>query len=110
MRLAIECWEKMEVPRSPFSRRPAHLPNCTMNGLSKPSATRISSTSSGVASSPAMRTAGSPGAICSIENVMTPTRRMTGMLASSRRTIYKPIRYVRVYLRIAGGFHVARIG
>ena len=54
---------KIDVPRSPFSTFHAHSPKRTRNGRSRPSEARMRSTSAGVAWSPAMIAAGSPGAM-----------------------------------------------
>ena len=54
---------KIEVPRSPCRMCHSHSPNRTTNGRSRPSEARIRSTSAGVAWSPAMIAAGSPGAM-----------------------------------------------
>ena len=53
---------KIEVPRSPWMICHSHSPNRTRNGRSRPSEARMRSTSAGVAWSPAMIAAGSPGA------------------------------------------------
>ncbi len=54
---------KIEVPISPWMRRHSQSPNWTRNGRSSPRPWRMRSTSAGVAWSPAMIAAGSPGAM-----------------------------------------------
>ena len=54
---------KIETPRSPCSTCQIHSPKRTTNGRSRPSEARMRITSSGVAWSPAMMAAGSPGAM-----------------------------------------------
>ena len=54
---------KIEVPRSPCRICHSHSPKRTRNGRSRPSEARMRSTSAGVAWSPAMIAAGSPGAM-----------------------------------------------
>ena len=54
---------KIETPRSPFSTFQTHSPKRIRNGRSSPSPARMRSTSAGLAWSPAMMAAGSPGAM-----------------------------------------------
>src|SRR5215208_2454387 len=54
---------KIEVPMSPWIMWKNHSPNRTRNGRSRPRLWRMRSTSAGVAWSPAMTAAGSPGAM-----------------------------------------------
>ena len=53
---------KIEVPRSPWMMCQAHSPKRTRKGRSRPRLARMRSTSAGVAWSPAITAAGSPGA------------------------------------------------
>src|SRR5476651_1640846 len=60
------------------------MPNCTGMGRSSPRPARISATWSGLAASPAMIAAGSPGVSRSIRNTNTATISRTGMVAATR--------------------------
>src|ERR1035437_6543387 len=68
----------------PVSRLPNQMPNCTARGRSSPRPARICATCSGLAASPAMITAGSPGVSRSIRNTSTATISRTGMVAARR--------------------------
>src|SRR3989442_980148 len=76
---------KIELPRSPWSRRPYQRTSWTWSGWSRPSCWAILLTSSAEASGPAMMEAGAPGA----RGISTkPTRATTsapGVSARSRR-------------------------
>ena len=76
---------KIEVPRSPCRICHSHSPNRTRNGLSRPSEARMRSTSAGVAWSPAMIAAGSPGAMYSRLKTQNATMSITGTVARMRR-------------------------
>ena len=79
---------RIEWPRSPRSNWPIHATSWTGNGLSRPSRSRMRSTSSMVASWPASTAAGSPGTIRSSVNVNSATTTSTGIVARSLRSMY----------------------
>jgi hypothetical protein len=63
IRAATGSLVKIEVPRSPCRICQSQDPNWTRNGRSRPRLWRIRSTSAGLAWSPAITAAGSPGAM-----------------------------------------------
>src|SRR5258707_8802402 len=64
------------------------MPNCSQMGLSRPSLCRIASMAAGVASSPAMIAAGSPGVRCSSRKTKSATITITGTVAARRLRMY----------------------
>src|SRR5688572_16916387 len=64
------------------------MPNCSQIGRSSPSLCRIPSMAAGVASSPAITAAGSPGVRCSRRKTKSATTTITGMVASRRLRMY----------------------
>ncbi len=91
IRCAIMCVTgrlvKIEVPRSPCRMCQNQSKKRTRNGRSSPSEARMRSTSAGVAWSPAMIAAGSPGAMYSRLNTNSATSSTTGMVETIRRAI-----------------------
>ena len=89
IRCAIMCVTgrlvKIEVPRSPCMMCQNQSANRTTKGRSRPSEARIRSTSAGVAWSPAMIAAGSPGARYNRLNTKKATIRTTGIVERIRR-------------------------
>ncbi len=79
--------EKIEMPRLPCSSRHAQCTNCTVSGSLSPSRSRIAAMFAGVALSPAMIAAGSPGARCSSRNTNRPTSAITTRVARMRRAM-----------------------
>src|SRR3989442_1401927 len=79
---------KIELPRSPWSRRPYQRTSWTWSGWSRPSCWAILLTSSAEASGPAMREAGSPGARWISTKPTVATTSATGISARSRRRTY----------------------
>ena len=71
--------------RSPRSRLPIQITNCSRIGRLSPSLSRISAIWPAVALSPAMIAAGSPGVSRSIRNTKIATIASTGTVASRRR-------------------------
>src|SRR2546425_5829380 len=78
----------MDWPRSPRARRPYQRKSWTWKGASRPSWRWMRTTSSGLASGPAMIEAGSPGARWMSTKATVATTRMTGISASRRRATY----------------------
>ena len=90
---SIRCWimvvtgrlVKIDTPMSPFRMFQTHSPKRIRKGRSSPSEARMRSTSCGVAWSPAITAAGSPGAMYNSEKTKSATRAITGMVARTRR-------------------------
>ena len=78
------CLDRIDCPRSPLSMSLNQMPSCTGSGLSNPSWRLIPSTSSWVASCPAMMAAGSPGANRIRANTTSATTNNTGKVARTR--------------------------
>ncbi len=76
---------RIESPRSPRAMPWYQLTSWTSMGRSRPSSCRTRSTSCGVAPSPAMIDAGSPGTICMMKNETRVTRKSTGTARRIRR-------------------------
>lgn len=76
------------------------MKNCLMTGWSRPIVWRIWTMRSGVAPSPAMMMAGSPGLKRNIAKTTTATITRTGMVARSRRetnaSMYFPLNYLPI--------------
>ncbi len=85
--VATGSFQNMDLPRSPRTRLPAQTRNCFQMGSSSPSAVRICAMFCGVALSPAMMAAGSPGARCSSRNTNIATIAITGSMESRRRAM-----------------------
>src|SRR3989442_10326475 len=79
---------KIELPRSPWSRRPYQRTSWTWSGWSRPSCWAILLTSSAEASGRAMMEAGSPGARWISTKPTVATTSATGISARSRRRTY----------------------
>ncbi len=79
--------QNMELPRFPWARLTTQTTNCFQIGSSRPSFWRICAMLSGVALSPAMIAAGSPGARWSSRNTNSATMAITGSIESRRRAI-----------------------
>src|SRR5688500_11528759 len=80
--------KKNDSPKSPCTTLPIQMKNCCTIGWSSPSFVRIASTSAEVALSPAMIAAGSPVVSRRRRKTVMATTAITGMVASSRRTMY----------------------
>jgi hypothetical protein len=80
-------WKNMDVPKSPFTTPESQRPYCTYSGRSSPMASRSPWTCSGVAWSPSMIWAGSPGIRWMNENTMIEARRRDGIMLPIRLTI-----------------------
>src|ERR1039457_5517439 len=85
------------------------MPNWTTMDRSSPRPARICATCSGLAASPAMITAGSPGVSRSIRNTSTATISRTGMVAA-RRLARKVNNGEQVLLLLDVPVEVARSG
>ena len=79
--------EKIEMPRSPPSTATSQRRNWVGSGSSSPRRCRIATICSGVALSPAMIAAGSPGERCNSRNTNTPTMPITSTVEPNRRAI-----------------------
>ncbi|BDC26451.1 hypothetical protein NB2BOR_A07420 [Bordetella parapertussis] len=83
--LVTGCLEMIDVPRSPDASCVIQVRNCTVSGSVRPSDLRMFSIWAGVAESPAMMAAASPGVRRSSRNTNTATITTTGIVASTRR-------------------------
>ena len=79
--------EISDVPSSPCMRSPTQVMNCSCRGSESPSEVRMRSSCAGVAMSPAMMAAGSPGVSRSRRKTKIATMIMTGMTARIRRVM-----------------------
>ena len=77
--------EKIDVPKSPLSRLRIQTANCSYSGRSRPSFARMAAVCCGVAWSPAISAAGSPGLRWRMAKTMTATIASTGTVARTRR-------------------------
>src|SRR5215472_1226364 len=100
---------RMEMPRSPWNRRPRKLRYCCQKGRVRPSWWRRRSTSSAVAWGPAITTAGSPGKSRISKKTTVATPSSVGIATSRRRATYvitPPVpllRYPSLRRRCPGG-------
>ncbi len=75
----------IELPKSPRSDWPRNTTYCSQIGLSKPSLACNAATACGVARSPRIATAGSPGTMRTSTNTSVSTASRVGIAASRRR-------------------------
>jgi len=73
-----------DVPKSPLAKLATYFVYCSIRGLSVPKRSLIICTSSGVASSPAIIRAGSPGTAQTSKNANTVTPNKVGINCSNR--------------------------
>ena len=89
-----------EVPRSPWTASLAHRPYCSGRESSRCSCPRISASRSGVALSPAITVAGSPGINLSRPNVSIDARISVGITVSRRLRMLQSTRSLRYCFRL----------
>ena len=92
---ATDWLENSEVPRSPWSAFPSQSVYRSTSGSLRPSSSRIRSTCSSVAVSPATVKAGSPGTNWSSTKTPSDTTISNGNVVSSRLTTSRSIGSVR---------------
>src|SRR5262249_10896474 len=97
---------RVEMPRSPWSRRPRKLRYCCQSGRSRPIWWRMLLIDSGEAVGPAITVAGAPGSSRSSEKTTVATPSSVGIATSARRTTY--VTTPRCLLRALGGRHPGR--
>ena len=83
------CRVRVEIPRSPCNSRPRKVMYWTGKGWSSPNSRRTCSTNSGVACTPAIATAGSPGRSRTIRNTKVTAPNSVGRVSSSLQTTYR---------------------